>query len=254
MEISVEELLKGKSTLIKQKEFFPTRNYVEPFLERMSKFTDKFKIEVKTPDQITLDKNTPDVAYNRVLIQAIMPEKYCIDSHDEVYGLVYGIDVKKPVAKFYKAYLNQACTNLTVFSPQWMDTQEIIPGDPLNYNSIKQLMESTSNFETTIKNMKSEVLDRSRQKEYLGEWVDYALREHQDYGYGKVKIAVSTPVDAYKQLFIDQSSNYFIPQGMDPSLYDVYNSFTQIITDDRKDILNKFEKTLLIGKLLKVVN
>jgi hypothetical protein len=90
------------------------------------------------------------------------------------------------------------------------------------------------------------------QTQYLGEWVDYSLREHEDYGYGKVKIAVSTPVDAYKKLFVDTSSDYYIPMGIDPSLFDVYNAFTQVLTDDSKDLLNKFEKIMIINKLLKI--
>ena len=95
-------------------------------------------------------------------------------------------------------------------------------------------------------------MDREERKEMLGNWVDYSLRESEDYGYGKVKIAVSTSVDAYKQLFIDQESQYYIPEGIDPTKYEVYNSFTQIIQNDKRDILNKFEKTMIINRLLGV--
>lgn len=252
MDISIQELLKGKSTLIKNKEFFPTKTYVEPFIEKMTTFTDDFRIQVKLPDQMTFNKDATDLTYNRVLIQAVMPEKYCIDGHDEVIGFLYGIDVKKPVVKIYRGYLNQACTNLTVFNPQWIDVQEMIPGDPINYKSITQLMEQTSDFNLKLKGLKDTYLSRDLRKQYLGEWVDYSLRESQDYGFGKVKIAVSTPIDAYKQLFIDSESDYFIPEGIDPTMYDVYNAFTQIITDDKKDIMNKFEKTMIINRLLKV--
>lgn len=49
---------------------------------------------------------------------------------------------------------------------------------------------------------------------------------------------------------MDKDSVYYIPETEDPSLYEVYNSFTQIITDDKKDIMNKFEKTLIVNKLL----
>ena len=255
MDIQLAELLKGKSTLIKNKEFYPTKTYVEPFIERMSKFTDEFRIQVKIPDQITKTSDNEDLTYNRVLIQAIMPEKYCIDSHDEVIGLVYGLDVKKPVVKQYRGMLNRACTNLSVFDPAWINVQELIPGEPINYNPIKELMEKTSSFAETLKKIKAKTIDRSERKQYLGEWVDYSLRESQDYGFGKVKIAVSTPIDAYKQLFIDSNSEYYVPEGINPSLFDVYNSFTQIITDGTsKDLLNSFEKTLLIGKLLQIIN
>jgi hypothetical protein len=252
-DLTIQDLFKGKSTIIKNKEFFPTKTYVEPFLERMSKFTDKFSIQVKLPDQMTFSKDSQDITYNRVLVQAQLPEKYCIENHDEVIGFIYGLDVKKPIAKIYRGYLNRACTNLTVFDPQWIEIQELIPGEPLRYNSIKSLMEYTSNIEFKLKEMKSTYLNREDRTQYLGEWVDRSLRYTEDYGFGKVKIAVSTPVDAYRELFINRESEYFIPEGIDPSLFDVYNSFTQIITDDSKDLMNKAEKTLLVGKLLKVV-
>ena len=251
--VTVSELLKGKPTIIKNKEFFQTKNYVEPFFEKMSVFTDDFRIQVKVPDQMTYSQDITDLTYNRVLIQAVLPPEYTIDGHDEVIGFLYGLDVKKPVVKIYRGYLNQACTNLTVFNPQWINVQELIPGDPINYNSIKPLMEQTSDFAIKLKSLQETTLKRDLRTQYLGEWVDYSLRESQDYGFGKVKIAVSTPIDAYKQLFIDQDSAYYIPEGIDPTLYDVYNSFTQVITDgSKKDLLNSFEKTMIINRLLKV--
>ena len=154
----------------------------------------------------------------------------------------------------YKGYLNRACTNLSVFNPSWMNVQELLPGDPININPLKQLMEAHNEFEITLKKLKNETIDRNDRKLHLGNWVDHALRENEDYGFGKVKIATSTPIDAYKKLFIDSDSQYYIPEGIDPTLFDVYNSFTQIITDDKKDILNKFEKTIIVGKLLNFVN
>lgn len=252
MEISLSELLKGKPTIIKNKEFFQTKNYVEPFIQKMSALTSDFRIQVKAPDQMTMSGESQDLTYNRVWIQAVLPPEHTIEGHDEVIGFLYGIDVKRPVAKIYRGYLNQACTNLCVFNPKWMQIQEMVPGDPLNYNSIKNLLEEANDFDLKIKRLKETKLDRDKQKLYLGEWVDYSLRESQDYGFGKVKIAVSTPIDAYKQLFIDQDSPYYLPEGIDPSLFDVYNSFSQIITDDKKDIMNKFEKTMIINRILNV--
>lgn len=252
-ELTLQEILKGKATIIKNKEFYPTKTYVEPFLERMSAFTKDFRIQAKLPDQITKNSKETDMTYNRILIQAVLPEKYCIDKHDEVIGLVYGIDVRKPVVKLYRGYLNQACTNLCVFNPQWLNVQDMVPGEPINYAPIKNLMEDTSNFANTLQKMKDTYLDRNDRKNYLGEWVDYSLRESQDYGFGKVKIAVSTPIDAYKSLFIDSNSEYYIPDGYDPTLFDIYNAFTQIVTDDDKDLMNKFEKTMIINRLLKVI-
>lgn len=251
-EITIQELLKGKPTIIKNREFNATKVYVEPFLERMSAFTDDFSVQVKLPDQMTTNNGNEDITYNRVLIQAKMPEKFTIDSHDEVIGFLYGIDVRKPVVKIYRGHLNQACTNLCVFNPDWINTQELQPGEPINFSPIKALMESTSDFAVTLARMKKEYIDRDERKRFLGQWVDYALRETQDYGFGKVKIAVSTPIDAYKSLFIKEDSEYYIPEGFDPTVYDVHNAFTQIITNDKKDLMNKFEKTMIINRLLEL--
>lgn len=249
---TIKDLFLGKPTVIKTKEFLPTRNYVEPFLNRMSAFTNDFRIQVKTPDQVTKTDEIKDITFNRVLIQAVLPEQHDIDGHQEVIGFLYGIDVKKPVAKLYRGYLNSACTNLCVFSPSWLNIQDLIPDEPINLNPLQELMERENDFLIYLERLKSTILDRELRTSYLGKWVDYALRESQDYGFGKVKIAVSTPVDAYTQLFIDAESEYYIPEGVDPTLYDVFNSFTQIITDDKRDILNKFEKTMIINKLLEI--
>lgn len=249
-DISLQELLQGKATIIKNKEFFPTRNYVEPFIDKMSAFTDDFRIQVKVPDQMTTSRGEADLTYNRVLIQAVLPKKYTIDNHDEVIGMVYGVDLKKPLVKMYRGYLNRACTNMCVFNPQWQNIQELVAGEPINFKPIKELMEFTNDFPRKLEKLKSSFIERDKRTDYLGQWVDYTLREQEDTGFGKVKLASSIAIDAYKQLFIDSNSDYYIPNGIEPSMFDVYNSFTQIVTHDSKDIVNKFSKTILVSKLL----
>ena len=253
MDITIEEVLRGKPCLIKNKEFLPTKHYVEPFLNKMSSITNDFIVKVKLPDQMTLTPTSTDITYNRVWIQAVLPEKYTIDNHDEVIGMIYGIDVKTPVVKLYRGHLNRACTNLTVFEPQWLNTQELIPGDPINFNPLKELLEKENTFKIMLDKLKTQLISREERKQLLGNWVDFCIREYINLGSGKVKLAVSTPIDAYKQLFVDTDSIYYIPEGIDPDLYQVYNSFTQVLTDDSKDLLNKMEKTLLVGKLLNVI-
>ena len=119
MHVTLDQLLSGKATQIKDRNYFPTRAYVEPFLETMSKFTSDFRVQVKVPDQITRtvdgNVNTDDITYNRVLIEAVMPDEYAWDNHDEVIGFLYGLDVRKPIVKMYRGGLNRACTNLCVF-------------------------------------------------------------------------------------------------------------------------------------------
>ena len=66
MEIDRDLLMKGKPTIIKGKEFLPTAEYVVPFFDQISQFTDNFIIKVQTPNQVTLTDGDEDLTYNRV--------------------------------------------------------------------------------------------------------------------------------------------------------------------------------------------
>ena len=255
MEITLTELLEGKSTLIKNKQFLSTKDYIEPFVDRMSKYTNDFRVQVKTPTQLTTTGGNVDMTFNRVLIQAVLPKEYYeFDNHQQVVGMVYGLDTKIPVAKIYKGGLNMACTNLTVFSPEYLNVQEMEPGNTLSYTPIKSLMEMTDNLTVMLKKLKETHIDirnSDDMERHLGKWIDFTLRESYNSNYGKVKIASSVPIDVYKDLFINTDSDYFTPTGIDPSMFTVYNAFTDVISNDGgKDLLTKFEKCTLVSKLL----
>jgi hypothetical protein len=65
-------------------------------------------------------------------------------------------------------------------------------------------------------------------------------------------MASSVPISAYKDLYIDTTSKYYIPEGIDPTKFQIYNTFTELITHDKRDILNVADKTLLLSKMLNV--
>ena len=66
MEITLSALLEGKPTIIREKEYFATKDYIQPFIDEMSKFTKDFVINVQLPDQVTISNDSRDVTYNRV--------------------------------------------------------------------------------------------------------------------------------------------------------------------------------------------
>ena len=258
MEITIDELLAGKGTRIKNNEYFPTAGYVEPFLERMSKFTNDFRVQVKLPDQITLTNegniNKDDVTYNRVWIQAVLPDKYCFENHQEVIGMVYGLDVRKPIYKIYKGGLNMACTNLCIFNPDFLDIQEIEPETAVNFRSLERLMEQTDDMRVRLNNMFNMEIPyiETDIDQMLGKWVRNTIDQSYDKGFGKVKLATSTAIDAYKLLYCKKDSPYYVEPGQSTNMFNVYNAFTQLITDDDRDIVNKAEKTLLLQNILEI--
>ena len=256
MEITIDELLAGKGTRIKNNEYFPTAGYVEPFLERMSKFTNDFRVQVKLPDQITLTNegniNKDDVTYNRVWIQAVLPDEYCFENHQEVIGMVYGLDVRKPIYKIYKGGLNMACTNLCIFNPDFLDIQEIEPETAVNFRSLERLMEQTDDMRIRLNNLFNTEIPyiETDIDQMLGKWVRNTIDQSYDKGFGKVKLATSTAIDAYKLLYCKKDSPYYVEPGQSTNMFNVYNAFTQLITDDDRDIVNKAEKTLLLQNIL----
>ena len=157
MELQISELLSGKATRIRNKEYFPTAAYVEPFLERVQKLTSEFRIQAQLPNQVTFDSNgniiTDDITYNRVLIEAILPDEYKFngDSHKPVLGMVYGIDVRKPVVKFFKGQERCSCTNLCVFSPQLLSCQDLEAETAIDYKPLERIISQHVGCDNSLK-------------------------------------------------------------------------------------------------------
>ena len=256
MEITISELLKGRATRIKKNEYLKTEAYVTPFLNKMSKFTNDFRVQVKLPDQITKttdgEINMDDITYNRVWIQAVMPEEYAFDNHQEVIGMVYGLDTKKPVVKLYKGGLNMACTNLCVFNPLFLNVQELEPEKTINFSSVDTLLSQTNDLKVWLEKLHNEEfkVTPDNVNESMGRWINNCWDTAWNRGYGTVKVSDSLVLGASKLLFRDEESPYYVGKDSSTDMFNVYNAFTQMITDDSRDIMNKFEKTYLIKDIL----
>lgn len=256
MELTLEQILQGKGTRIKNKEYFPTSAYVEPFLERLHKYTNNFVCKGITPNQVTLTKDgeidLEDITFNRVWIQAILPEDYPVPNHNNVIGMVYGLDTRKPVFKVYKGGLNAACTNLCVFSPEQLECQEIESETAVDFRCVDRLVEYTDNTASMIKKLTATEFNTDSRlvNEQLGLWIRRCIELSYNQGFGAVKVATSTPIDAFKMLLYKEDSDYYIGDK-EANMYDVYGAFTQCITNNlSKDIMNQVEKTLLIKDIL----
>ena len=256
MDLTLEQLLSGKQTRIKNRDYFPTAAYVEPFIERLSKFTDNFVCRGVLPKQITLtkdgDMDLEDQTFNRVWIQAILPDEYPAPNHDNVIGMVYGLDVKRPVFKVYKGALNRACTNLCVFNPELLECQEIEPETPVDFRAVDRILKYTDDSAAMVKKLMNTGFNTDIRlvNEQLGGWVRRCVELSYNTGFGAVKVATSTPVTAFKMLLYKKDSDYYVGER-DATMYDVYGAFTQVITDNLdRDIMNQAEKTLLIKDIL----
>lgn len=256
MTIDIQTLLKGKATRIKKNEYLKTEAYVTPFLNKMSKFTNDFRVQVKLPDQITKTKDgkidIDDITYNRVWIQAVLPDEYAFENHRESINLLYAIDTRKPIVKLFKSALNMACLNLCVFNPSFIQVSLLEPNSPINYSFIDQVMQMTDKTKAMLEKLSNTELQEEYLYTELGRWVDNTISKKLTSTYGTVKVAESTPIEAYKLLCKKEDSPYF-SKGPH-SYFDIYNAFTDVICNDSgRDIVNKFEKVYLVSEILDIL-
>ena len=256
MELTIDQLLQGKATRIKDREYFTTEQYVTPFLERMSKFTNEFIIQAKPADQISLtpngDVNFEDIIYNRVNIEAVLPNEYCYEGHKQVVGFVYALDTRKPVVKEYMGGLRTACLNLCTFNPAALSVQELQPEHAIDYNFLNYCMELVDNMGVKLKQLADMEFTHENMYEELGMQIDRCINFKFHNDFGTVKLPESLPIEVYKNLFYNEKSPYFSKEGI-VSGFDVYQAYTDIICNGKsKDLVNRFEKTLLVSSILGV--
>lgn len=258
MNITLEQLYQGKPTSIRNKNYFATEKYVTPFIDRLSQFTDDFRVHVQTPAQMTItetgEQNLQDVTYNRVYIEAVMPDDMCYSNHDRIIGMVMGIDVRKPVVKFYNGALNSACTNLCVFNPSQLDCQALEPETPIDFKPLDRILEMKDNTRETLEILHDMEFENSifEQEHHLGKWLRNSMNCVYDNGFQEAKFGADAIIQAFKLLFVKEDSPYY-QVGRKTNMFDVYGAFTQQITNARdrgKDLLNQFEKTVLLRQIL----
>lgn len=254
MEITIEQAMLGLPTKIKGKEYFGTKAYIEPFLDRMSKYTDNFTIQVKPADQISLNKdgevNFENIVYNRVNIEAILPNEFAYKGHQQVVGLIYALDTRKPVVKQYMGAIRSACLNLTVFDSQALLVNSLEPETPIDYNFFNYCLELNTTIHDKLDKLNQLVYNRQECFTALGTWIDKCINKKYPSDFGTVKLSEGLPIEAYKNLFYNKQSDYYTEDDC-ISGFNIYQAFTDLICNKRNnDLVNRFEKCWLVSQIM----
>jgi len=251
MEITLQTLLKGKPTVINDVEYQAIQDYVQPFLQQVTPLTKDFVVHVELPKQMTLSNSEKDLAFNKVWIQAILPDNG-IEDYVETLNMVISLDVRVPVYKIYRAYRHKKSGNTAVFNTEWCFAKEITQGETWQY-PIKDLLAMTNEVPLKLKKLQNTFINHKDLQNTLGKYIDNTLQlTYQGVG-GKVKLTTNDIIRAYTEVCYKPTSSYYVSSSVEGSEHNLYSAICSQVTKS-KDIVNRFEKTILIGTLFDVVN
>lgn len=252
MRETLQNVYQGYSTTIKNKSYFSTRQYVEPFINAVSNFASRHICEVKPADQ--LEGNGTKMIYNRVLIMSVCNSDYDFTVNGIIYHRVicmsYTLDTKKPMCKFYTGVIDPDL-NFYAFGENCIAIQEIEADTAINYSPVQVIFNNglRDNCQAMIEQLYTVSIPKSTT--LVGKWVDFALKKEYYNEAGKVRLSISLPVDVYKVLTMDQDSDLYIEENDIPLIH-ILKTFSNFVSEDGKDLTNRYEKTQLINKLLEL--
>ena len=111
-------------------------------------------------------------------------------------------------------------------------------------------MEATNDMEIRLRNMKNTFLNRDSDSIHLllGEQIEKVMHLEWSNLSGKTKLSTATVIDAFKSVYVDTRSPYYVKDTEECSVFNYYNAYTEIIRDS-KNFFNNIESTLLLNSL-----
>jgi hypothetical protein len=219
--------------------------YITPFLERIEKSNLHPKYEVSVSGEVAnkSDEHGKQVAYPRVAITAKFPNLHLPkEMHDTVVGMVYALDVQKPVLKVFAGTRAIACTNLCIFNADHIESVDMLAGLEKAYNAVNRFTNSIEEIVEIFKRRYDKMLNTTWDRPTLERMIGRFLME----SINEKTIGTTTIVSATKDI-IDPKSVYSM-QNNEISEWLTYSAITQYITD-KADILDQATKTLAVSHM-----
>jgi hypothetical protein len=244
-DITLDSVLNSKVYVHEKSQisFGSPRQYIEPFLEKFVNLGVNFRVDVS--DRVAnkeADSGKTNEAFGRVLIEAKFPAQYCAHDHDSVIGMVYALDLQKPVIKIYSGENAWACTNLAIFGGRYIHQVEILSGYQSVYDKgleyVDGLTQQLARFQQLYERMNDTVYEGDDINRIIG----FLLRQ----GYSNKQIGTTPVLSALKDLE-DNKSRYAIRENK-TSQWNLYSALTQYCTS-KVDILEKASKTVMLSNL-----
>lgn len=243
---TLEDVLKSK-VYVNEKggvNFHSPRQYIEPFLNKFKNISGaQYDVKVSGSVMNKEEDETVNIAYSRIGVKVTLPEQYRSNEHNSVIGMVYALDVTKPIMKVFSGEDADFCTNLAIFGAQYFHSVEILAGTANIYERAGLYLEGVEKQLAEFQ----KVYERLNDTMYKGEdeinrIMGHILRKSYENKY----IGTNCVLSALKDLE-NNKSRYAIKDN-ETSAWNIYSAMTQYVTD-KVDIAEKPVKTVMISNL-----
>jgi hypothetical protein len=244
-ELTLEDVLRSKIYVQERSNitFGSPRAYIEPFLEKFKNFNGvEFTVETAASVINKEESGATNEAYGRVLVQAKLPSQYDVNEHSSIIGLVYALDIVKPVIKVFSGENAWACMNLSIFGAQYVHTVDILSGTSSIYSRTESYVKSVEEQLAEFQKMYERLNDRTYKGQEINELLGHLLRE----GVRNKNLGILPITYAARELENEKSKYAIVDNST--TAWNVYSALTNFVTD-KVDIAEKANKTLMISNL-----
>lgn len=248
--MTVKEIINSKTYVNEANNvtFGSPKDYILPFVDIVG----EDDLLIVGSDRI-VNKNedgSENISYSRVRIEKRLDASSLneVGEFNPIVGMIYALDISKPVIKVYTGLNAVACNNLNVFNADHLFTMELLSNYKLVYKYAKNYYDATNelidNYFKNITAMKNTILNKGDYTELMGKFL---LKSVKDNSVG------TTPVVKAAKLLEDKQSNYYFHKEGNNNLWNIYNATTDYISSspEYKEHPNKSLKVFnIISELI----
>lgn len=224
--MTVEEIINSKTYVNPSNITFNSpKEYIKPFID----ITGEDNIDVIGSDAV-INKNedgSENISYARVRIQKSYnsSELNNIGIFSPVVGLIYALDISKPVMKVYAGLNAVACNNLNVFNAEHLFQVDIIGNITTAYKYVKEYQSSIEqlieDYYQKIEIMNNKMLTKEEYSNILGGLLRRSVNDN---------VLGTTPIVKMTKLLEDKRSDYYFYKEGNNNLWNIYNAATDYIS------------------------
>lgn len=247
--MTLDEVMKSNAFIKNDSamQFKSPADYIGPFVDIVSKITNVFEVHVSgrvanNNEEIGIQESFP-----RISVIAKLPAEYNKEGHHYTIGMVYALEIQKPVMKVFNGPRADACLNLAIFNARQVHSVEMLSGVSIIYENAKKYID-------TIEAENKEFVERyhrMRETKYVGTKLDAAIGRLLFESMINTGIGTTPILSAAKDL-IEPKSVYFAKENTSTE-WNLYSAVTEYISR-KVDIIDKATKTLLISQVFDKLN